>query len=151
MLFRSLAQLIERPAAGERVVAEIERSMQAAAPPAGWTPRSAIVWQGDGLVAGDATLIAELMARAGFRSSATVRGLGQGAILPLEAMLADPPRVILAAGDPRAEQDRLLRHPVLAGLTRTTRARLDPGLFYCGGPSIPRAMARLTAIRRGGL
>ena len=145
---RGLARLVERPAAGERVVARIERSLGSAAPPPGWSPRSAIVWQGGGLVAGDATLIAGLMDHAGFRSAAATRGLGQGAVLPLEAMLADPPRVILAAGDPRADEDRLLRHPVLARMTGTTRARLDPGLFYCGGPSIPRAMTRLDAIRR---
>ena len=146
---RFLARLAEQPVGGERLVSQIEASLAAAAPPQGWTPRSAIVWQGGGLVAGDETLIAQLMARAGLRSAAATRGLGQGAILPLEAMLADLPRAILAAGDPRAEQDRLLRHPVLAKLTGTARARLDPGLFYCGGPSIPRAMARLTAIRHG--
>ena len=89
-----------------------------------------------------------MLFRSGLRSATATRGLGQGAVLPLEAMLADPPRMILTAGDPRAEQDRLLRHPVLVKLTGTARARLDPGLFYCGGPSIPRAMARLTAIRR---
>ena len=144
---RFLADLAQRREAGERLVKRIDDSLRAAAPPAGWIPRSAIVWQGGGLVAGDETLIAELMDRAGLRSTAATRGLGQGAILPLEAMLADPPRVILAAGNPRAEQDRLLRHPVLAGLTQTARARLDPGLFYCGGPSIPRALARLTAVR----
>ena len=144
---RFLARLAQRQKTGERLVQRIDDSLRAAAPPSDWIPPSAIVWQGGGLVAGDATLIAELMDRAGLRSATATRGLGQGAILPLEAMLADPPQVILAAGDPRAEQDRLLRHPVLAGLTRTTRARLDPGLFYCGGPSIPRALARLTAIR----
>ena len=143
-----LARLVERPAAGERVIAGSERSLQAATPPAGWTPRSAIVWQGGGLVAGDETLIAGLLDQAGFRSAAATRGLGQGAVLPLEAMLADPPQMIFAAGDPRASEDRLLRHPVLAGLRGTARARLDPGLFYCGGPSIPQAMARLTAIRQ---
>lgn len=146
---RFLARVAEQTVVGERLVGQIEASLAAAAPPTGWTPRSAIVWQGGGLVAGDETLIAQLLDRAGFRSVATMRGLGQGAILPLEAMLADPPQVILTAGDPRADQDRLLRHPVLAGLTGTARAQLDPGLFYCGGPSIPRAMARLTAIRRG--
>ena len=148
---RFLARLAQRQEAGERLVQRIDDSLRNAAPPAGWTPRSAIVWQGGGLVAGDATLIAELMDRAGLRSATATRGLGQGAVLPLEAMLADPPRMILTAGDPRAEQDRLLRHPVLAKLTGTARARFDPGLFYCGGPSIPRAMARLTAIRRGQL
>ncbi|QGN56331.1 ABC transporter substrate-binding protein [Novosphingobium sp. Gsoil 351] len=145
---RFVARLTGRPAAGDPLIARIEQSLADAAPPPDWTPPRTIVWQGGGLVAGDETLIAELMARAGFRSAAATRGLGQGAILPLEAMLADPPRVILAAGDPRAEQDRLLRHPVLARLHRTASARLAPRLFYCGGPSIPRAMARLAAIRR---
>ena len=148
---RFLARLARQQAGGERLVGQIEASLAAATPPAGWTPRSAIVWQGGGLVAGDETLIAQLLERAGFRSAAVTRGLGQGAVLPLEAMLADPPQVILTADDPRAEQDRLLRHPVLAGMTATARAKLDPGLFYCGGPSIPHAMARLTAIRRGQL
>ena len=144
---RGLARLAQRPEAGERLVARIEASLRDAAPPSSWASRSAIVWQGGGLVAGDETLIAGLMERAGFRSAAAVRGRGQGAILPLEAMLTDPPQVIFSAGDPRAEQDRLLRHPVLAGLRQTARVRLDPGLFYCGGPSIPRAMARLVGVR----
>ena len=144
---RGLARLADRADEGEELVAKIETSLRDAAPPAGWTSPSAIVWQGGGLVAGDETLIARLMARAGFRSAAAMRGLGQGAILPLEAMLADPPHVIFTAGDPRAEQDRLLRHPVLAGLRQTAAARLDPGLFYCGGPSIPRAMVRLVGVR----
>ena len=144
---RWLARLARHDDQGERLVAKIETSLRDATPPANWTSHSAIVWQGGGLVAGDKTLIAGLMARAGFRSAAAVRGLGQGAILPLEAMLADPPQVIFTAGDPRAEQDRLLRHPVLAGLRQTARAKLDPGLFYCGGPSIPRAMVRLVVIR----
>ncbi|MDP3674746.1 MAG: ABC transporter substrate-binding protein [Novosphingobium sp.] len=145
---RGLAAMVERQESGERVIAGIERSLRTAAPPAGWKPRSAIVWQGGGLVAGDATLIAELMGRAGFQSAAAMRGLGQGAVLPLEAMLADPPQMIFAGGDPRASEDRLLRHPVLDGLRGTARVRLDPALFYCGGPSIPRALARLAAIRR---
>jgi iron complex transport system substrate-binding protein len=144
---RTVARLVGGADRGERLVAKIDHSLAAAVPPPRWTPRSAILWQGGGLVAGDETLIANLMARAGFRSSAATRGLRQGAILPLEAMLADPPQVIFTAGDPRAEQDRLLRHPVLAGLTGTARAQLAPGLFYCGGPSIPRALARLVEIR----
>ena len=144
---RWLAMLARRTAAGERLVTQIETSLRDAAPLMGWTAHSAIVWQGGGMVAGDATLIAGLMERAGFRSVTAARNLGQGAILPLEAMLIDPPQVIFTAGDPRAEQDRLLRHPVLATLRQTARARLDPGLFYCGGPSIPRATVRLAAIR----
>jgi iron complex transport system substrate-binding protein len=145
---RLLADLAGRRVAGQALIARIDSGLAAAAPPPGWRERSALVWQGGGLVAGDTTLVAELLRRTGFRSAAASRGLGQGAILPLEAMLTDPPQVVLTAGDPRADEDRLLRHPALGALRATYRARLDPTLFYCGGPSLPRAAARLAAIRR---
>lgn len=142
-----LARLAGNLARGEALVARIERSLAAMAPPAGWKQRTALVWQGGGLVAGDDSLIAELLGRAGFAPAAAARGLGQGAIVSLEAMIADPPDVILAAGNPRAEENRLLHHPALARLRGVRRASLEPGLFYCGGPSIPRALARLRQIR----
>ncbi len=67
------------------------------------SPVSAVVWQSGGIVPGDATLIADLLRRTGFRNLSAARGLGQADVLPLEAMLADPPQVILAAGN-RARQ-----------------------------------------------
>jgi iron complex transport system substrate-binding protein len=145
---RELARLAGHPERGERLVAKIDRAL-AAARPLDAKPVSAIVWQGGGLVPGDKTLIAELLGRTGFINAAAARGLGQGAVLPLEAMLADPPRAVLAAGDPRADEDRLLGHPVLRALEPATRrVRLDRKLLWCGGPTIPRAAAALAAIRR---
>ena len=144
---RDLARLAGHPARGEALVARIERALAAAAPPAGARPIPAIVWQAGGLVPGDASLIAQLMRRTGFTNAAAARGLGQGAVLPLETMLADPPRVIFAAGGPDAEEDRLLDHPVLASLQDTARVRFDPKLLFCGGPTIPRAVARLAQVR----
>ena len=72
----------------------------------------------------------------------------QADVLPLEAMLADPPVVILTAGEPRANEDRLLAHPALAALKDTRRERFDPSLLWCGGPTIIRAAERLAAVRR---
>ena len=144
---RMLAKLAGNGARGEALVSRIERSLAAAARPAGWPRRTALVWQGGGLVAGDDSLIAELLGHAGLAPAAAARGLGQGAIVSLEPMLADPPEVILAAGNPRAEENRLLHHPALGQLREVRRASLEPGLFYCGGPSIPRALARLRQIR----
>ncbi|MCA1661019.1 MAG: ABC transporter substrate-binding protein [Novosphingobium sp.] len=144
---RLLAELAGHPARGEALVGRIERSLAAAAPPAGWRQRTALVWQGGGIVAGDDSLVAELLGKAGFAPAAAARGLGQGAIVSLEQMLADPPQVILAAGSPGAEENRLLHHPALARLGDVRRASFEPGYFYCGGPSIPRALARLRQIR----
>ena len=146
---REIALLARQPARGDALVARIDASLASARPPAGSAPVSAVVWQSGGIVPGPGTLIADLLARTGFASLSAQKGMGQAEHLPLEAMLVDPPRVILAAGDPLSEEDRLLSHPALASLTGTRRARLEPSLLWCGGPTIPRAAARLAAVRRG--
>jgi iron complex transport system substrate-binding protein len=56
--------------------------------------------------------------------------------------------VILATGDTRSNEDRLLSHPALAALPGTRRVHLDATLLWCGGPTIIRAAERLAAIRR---
>ena len=144
---RHLAKLTGHPERGEAMVNRIEAALAAAKPPPGTAPLSAVVWESGGIVAGDGTLIADLLRRTGFSNSAAARGLGQAQVLPLERMLADPPQVILAAGNARASEDRMLRHPALAALTATARARLDPALLWCGGPTIVKAVGRLAEIR----
>ena len=144
----ALAALAGRPVEGAGLVRRIDAALAKAAPPAGAEPVSAVVWQSGGIVPGDASLIADLLRRTGFRNLAAARGLGQADVLPLEEMLADPPRLILAAGDPRASEDRLLSHPALARLGGTRRERLDPALLWCGGPTIMRAAERLAEVRK---
>lgn len=109
----------------------------------------ALIWQSGGIVPGEGTLIADLLDRAGFAHFAASRGLGQADRLPLEQVLADPPRVILAAGNVDNGEDRMLAHPALNGLSETDAARFDPSLLYCGGPTIIRAVERLVEIREG--
>lgn len=136
---REVAALAGRVGAGEALAARIAPPP---APPQG-QPVDALLWQPGEIVAGEATLIAELLREAGFASHAARRGLGQADRVSLEAVLADPPRVLLVAGDAAGQ-----RHPLLAQLpARTLVAPFDPSLLYCGGPTIPRARARLRAIR----
>ena len=145
---RALARLSGHAAAGEALVARIAAARAASAPPPGTPAVSAVVWQAGGIVPGTGALISNLLRDAGFTSHSAARGLGQADRLPLEAMLADPPRVILVAGAGGGE-DRLLAHPALASLRHTARVRFDPSLLYCGGPTIPRALARLAQVRSG--
>ncbi|WP_423140586.1 ABC transporter substrate-binding protein [Parablastomonas sp. CN1-191] len=144
---RRLASLAHQPARGEALVARIEAAVAAPTPP----PVTAIVWQGGGLVAGDGTLVADLMRRSGFANAVAARGLGQGSVLGLERLVADPPQVIFVAGGARgrgwALGDRMLAHPVLAHLRGTRRIALDPALLWCGGPTIPRLAEALRAAR----
>ena len=145
---RTLARLAGHPERGEALVARIEAALATAAPPPGSAAIPAVVWQSGGIVPGGDTLIAELLRRTGFTSFSAMRGMKQADVLPLEAMLADPPDVILTAGEPRANEDRLLAHPALAALKDTRRERFDPSLLWCGGPTIIRAAQRLAAVRR---
>lgn len=145
---RRIARLAGRPEQGEALVARIESALVSAAPSRGTPPVSAVVWQSGGIVPGDGTLIADLLRRTGFSNFSASRGMVQADYLPLENILANPPQVIFVAGDLQSEEDRLLRHPALAQLDGTDKARFDASLLWCGGPTIIRAAQRLAEVRR---
>ncbi|USI74317.1 ABC transporter substrate-binding protein [Sphingomonas morindae] len=108
----------------------------------------ALIWQGGGLVPGAGTLPDALLARAGFRNLSRSYGLKQWDVLPLEYLVARPPRVLLSVGAAEAGGDRLAGHPALRRLgRRITIAPYPARLINCGGPTIIDAMARLRAIR----
>lgn len=143
-----IAQLVGHPERGAALNRRIDAALAKAAPPTGSAPVSAVVWQSGGIVPGGNTLIADLLGRTGFTSFSAAKGMGQAELLPLETMLSDPPQAILAAGNPQAEEDRMLAHPALKTLAHTRHAAFDPSLLWCGGPSIIRSAGRLAEIRR---
>ena len=136
-----LAALAGHPERGAALNARIETAMAGAR----WDgPKiSTLLWQEGGLVPGEGTLISSLLENAGFASHSAARGLGQGAYVPLERVLADPPALVLATSG-----ERMLTHPVLRHLAGTRYGRLDSSLLYCGGPTIVRAAERLAQLRK---
>jgi len=135
---REVAALTGRRHEGEALAARI-----AAPASPRRTPIDTLLWQPGEIVAGENTLIAELLREEGFSSHAAARGMRQADGVSLERVLADPPRLLLVAGYAAGQ-----RHPVLARLPATTGvAAFDPSLIYCGGPTIPKARARLREIR----
>jgi iron complex transport system substrate-binding protein len=138
---RRLATLAGHPQRGEALLARTDAAL-AAARFHGPKVRT-LLWQEGGIVPGEGTLIARLMALTGFASHSAARGLGQGAYVPLEQVLADPPELVLAASS-----ERMLTHPVLRQLKGLRYQRLDPSLLYCGGPTVVRAADTLAKIRR---
>ena len=142
----ALASLAGRAQQGDLLAGRISAAWAESEPEAvgfGSVKVSALLWQEGGIVPGPESLVAQMLDRSGFALHSAARGLGQGAYLPLEHVLADPPAVLLAASDERA-----LSHPALGRLPHMQRAAFDPALLYCGGPSIIRALARLREIRR---
>lgn len=144
----TIATAVGHRARGAAVVAEIDAAVAAARPAAG-PPLPALIWQGGGLVPGRGTLADELLRDSGFRNLSSDYGLKQWDVLPLEYLVARPPRVLLSLGSGADGGDRMLRHPVLRRLAGRIAVRAYPQrLLYCGGPSIVGALKSLAAIRR---
>jgi iron complex transport system substrate-binding protein len=146
----SIAQVREIAAAtghagrGDALAARIT----AAAAPSSARPVSALVWQGNGLVPGSGTLTDDLLRRAGFRNMSATFGLKQWDVLPLEYLVADPPRVLLSTAPAGVQDDRMTGHPAVRRLGKhITVAAYPTRLMNCGGPTIIAAMARLRQVR----
>lgn len=137
---RQLAAVTGEAARGEALADRIAAAWDAPVPEGAAV--EVLLWQQGGIVPGEGSLAAAMLERRGFALQSAARGMGQGAYLPLEQVLADPPALVLAAGD-----ERMLTHPVLRQVDGVRYETFDSALLYCGGPTIPRALARLAEIR----
>lgn len=136
---RAVAQLAERGLEGEELVVEMTWASQ---PLGDVRPIPTLLWQPGEIVPGNATLVAELLRAKAFANHADVMGLGQADFAALETVLADPPELLLVAGDSAGQQ-----HPLLAKLMETRVEPLDPRLLYCGGRTIVGLGVRLETLR----
>lgn len=144
---RTIANAAGRPREGEALARRIAAAVAAARPPVA-TPVPALIWQGGGMVPGTGTLASELLATTGFYNASADYGLQRWDVLPLEPLVARPPRVLLSMGaEDRA--DHMLGHPVLDHLRQSVAVRPYPDrLLNCGGPTIIDAVGHLARIRR---
>ncbi|WP_374576151.1 ABC transporter substrate-binding protein [Phenylobacterium sp.] len=154
----SLAQVAQAAAAlghpgrGERLIAEIRAAIAGSEPGPGEPRLSAVVYQSAGFASARGTLMDEMMARAGLDNAAARYGLKQSGNIPLEALVADPPDLILS-GRPKpgapAWADRVLSHPAFKRLSRRVHVEPFPQrLMYCGGPVLIETAAMLATARR---
>jgi len=143
---RDIAAAVRHPERGAALAARIA----AAATPSRATPVPALIWQSGGLVPGSGTLPDELLRRGGFRNMSAAYGLKKWDVLPLEYLIAKPPRVLLSTAAAETGEDRVTSHPAVRRLARhITVAPYPTRLMNCGGPTIIDAMARLRQVRSG--
>lgn len=144
---RTIAAAAGHSDRGARLVARIDAAV-AAAQTAG-PPVPALIWTGGGLVPGTATLADDMLRTSGFHNMSADYGLKIWDVLPLEQLVARPPKVLLTMGGVDAS-DRMLGHPVLRSLEGRVAVRAWPQrLLNCGGPTIIEAVNRLALVRRG--
>jgi len=149
-----IATAIGRPAAGAALNATIDRALAEARPAPGARPIPALIYEVGGLVPGSGTLADELLTRAGFRNASRDYGLKMWDVLPIEPLVAHPPRVILTNIERRrpdgsfTDATRSMRGRALAMLgKRVTVADFAPSLLYCAGPNLIAASKQLAAVR----
>ena len=140
----SVSEAVGKPELGRMLADAMRDSVEQHRPAPGTRPISTVLWQAGEIVPGNATLIAELLREMGFANHSETLGLGQADRLPLELLVANPPDLVLIAGDSAGQT-----HPLLGALPGTRVEHFDPTLFYCGGPSVLGAVDRLAEIRRG--
>jgi iron complex transport system substrate-binding protein len=144
---RTIAAAIGQPARGNRLAQQIDDAVRRAAPK-DRAVHGALIWQGGGLVPGEKTLASGLLAATGLRNMSATYGLKQWDILPLEHLVARPPKLLLSVGA-SPQEDRMLGHPVLKRLRQTTAIHPYPErLMHCGGPTIIDAVTHLANVRR---
>jgi iron complex transport system substrate-binding protein len=152
---RRMAVLVGHPERGDALAARIRAALAAAAPRPGEPRLGALIYQYHGLALGPHTLADDLMRRTGFDNRAARHGVKGAGEVPLEALIADPPQVLLAgrlAPDEPVWADRVLSNPVLGALpTRMRRETFPAVLMFCGGPSLIPASAALAEARENAL
>jgi len=149
---RRIAELAGQPERGRREVARIEAALAAATPPSGARPVRALVFQRNGFSSGPETLMDELLRRTGFRNAAVDYGARRTTDIPLDAVVADPPQILLSGetvGGAPTWGERVMRHPALDRLKgRVQVVRFPQHLMFCGGPNLVEAADRLARARR---
>ncbi len=150
-----VATLVGHPERGAALAARVRAALAAAAPRPGEPRLGALIYEYHGLASGPGTLVDELMRRVGFDNLAPRYGLKRTGDVPLDALIADPPQVLLAgrlAPDEPVWADRELSHPVLKALPpRVRRETFPEQLMFCGGPSIVPAARALARAREDAL
>lgn len=146
-----LSEIVGAPTRGKRLNTAISNAFVKAKPlDSKLVP--ALIWRSGGLVPGDGTLPDELLRRTGFENVSKSYGLKQWDILPLEHLVAYPPRLLFSngGGDKEVRQrDRMLSHPVLERLShRITISDYPARLLHCAGPTLIEAVTVLSAARR---
>lgn len=150
---RQVAAAVGNPERGESLIRRIQAALVEAAPASGAKPLEAVIFQPNGFTTGPGNLMDAMLTHCGFRNVAPRYGLKRSGHIPLEALLADPPQVLLAgetAPGAATWAERVVSHPALRSLSpRMHRATFPMRLFYCGGPVLIQTAQALAAARRG--
>ena len=148
---RVIAAAAGTQARGEKMIADFDKRLAAAAPKGPERPR-ALAYQVNSLASGPGSLVDAAFSAAGFQNMARHRRLGPGGRLPLEEIVADPPDLLVLANTPQEFRSTVsdnLRHPAFEALVKSLpHMQLAMPLWLCATPQIVGAVEELGMRRR---
>ena len=148
---RQVAALLRREEQGEVLIARIQRAIDAARPAPGTRILTAAIYQPGGKSTGPDTVTGELMHIAGLENIAARYGVTQYRPLTLEALVSEPPDVLLVGDTTQGaptHAERIVQHRALRALQfRMQREPFPARLMYCSGPTMIAALDALVAAR----
>ena len=134
---------------GAALVGEMDRRL--ARIPLG-APVTALVYEPNGVTSGNFTLTHDVLRAAGLRNLAPELLSGSYGAVPLEAVVAAAPQLLILDDSYTGSSSRaqaILRHPAFLSLKgRTALFNMPSRLWLCPGPWIAEAVERLAAERR---
>jgi iron complex transport system substrate-binding protein len=149
---RTVAAAVGEQAKGEAMIADYDRRLAGLARGAeGGRRPTAVIYQVSGAVSGAGSLADAALTAAGLRNMAADYPLARSGVVPLEALLARPPDLLVlssGADEYRTAVADNLRHPVI-GLLRKRGASIELPwrMWLCGTPHIVEAVEQLAAAR----
>ncbi|HKQ13413.1 MAG TPA: ABC transporter substrate-binding protein [Steroidobacteraceae bacterium] len=146
---RRIAALVDNVAAGETLIARIERAIEVARLPQGAPRLTAAVYATGGNTAGANTVTNDLMQVVGLENLAARYGIKTHQPLQLELLLAAQPDLLLVGELPAAagtQDARSVQHRALRKLP-SKRWDFPVRFMYCSGPTIVDEVAALARAR----
>jgi iron complex transport system substrate-binding protein len=146
-----LGEVLGSPDRARRIIARMDRRIEATRVPSSAPRPTAINYQPNGFAAGPGSLIADVLRHAGFDLARIGGSTGAYAHLPLEVLIDDPPDVLIVdqsyAQNPTLAHS-LLAHPALDHLAnRIRRVAVPNRVWICGNPGTARAIEQLAEVR----
>lgn len=149
-IIRDTAQTLGEPERGEQLIAELNARIAKTQSP---TPKpiTALVYEPNGFTAGNGTLTNDILTAAGLTNLAPKLMHGSYGTVPLEAVVAAAPQLLILDDSYSATSSRaqsILRHPAFQSLKgKTTLYKIPSRLWLCPGPWIAEAVERLANER----
>lgn len=149
---RTVAEAVGEPERGRALLSDFDARLARIPPVAALPARpAALVYQVGGSASLPGTLADAALRAAGYSNAASLYAHARTGQVPLEAIVARPPDVLVLASPPFAYRTVVadnLRHPALAALTRRIASVEMPWrLWLCGTPHIATAVEDLAQVR----